>query len=234
VIFLAMALFFLWRCPPLTVPFGGPASPQGEEKRSDFLAGFRFVYSQKTLFGAISLDLVGVLFGGVVALLPIFATQLGVGAIGLGWLHAAPSIGALLLALYYTRHPLHDNMGPFFLGSVFLFGVTIILFAVSQNVYWSAFLLALGGAADNVSVIVRATLMRTLVPDSLRGRVAAVNGIFIGSSNELGAFESGLAAQLLGVIPSVIVGGTITCLSVLCAYFLFPELKEMSHRHKKF
>ena len=191
-------------------------------------AGLRFVFQNKIILSAISLDLFAVLFGGAVALLPIFADQvLDVGKIGLGFLRSAPGIGAVLIALYLTYHPIRKSMGRILLYSVAGFGVCMILFAVSRNFWLSMSILALSGAFDCVSVIVRGTLLQTLTPENMKGRVSAVNNIFIGSSNEIGAFESGVTARLMGVVPSVIVGGVMTLIVVAVTAWKAPTLKKL-------
>ncbi len=173
--------------------------------------GFRFVFDTQIVFYAISLDLFSVLFGGVVAILPVFAEDiLKVGAEGLGFLRAAPSIGALLTMAYMTKHPPTHNAWRNMLLAVLGFGVATLVFALSTNFYLSLFMLALTGAFDSISVIIRQTILQIFPPDHMRGRVAAVNGIFISSSNEIGAFESGLMASLLGTVRSVALGGIVT------------------------
>ncbi|MBC7568970.1 MAG: MFS transporter [Spirosoma sp.] len=173
--------------------------------------GFDFVFKTPIVLYAISLDLFSVLFGGVVAILPVFAEDiLRVGAEGLGFLRAAPSIGAVLTLAYMTRNPPTYNAWRNMLLAVAGFGVATIIFAVSTNFYLSLFMLALTGAFDSVSVIIRQTIMQIFPPDHLRGRVAAVNGIFVSTSNEIGAFESGLMASLVGTVPSVLGGGVLT------------------------
>lgn len=194
--------------------------------------GLRFVFGNKIILGAITLDLFAVLFGGAVALLPIFADEiLGVGKIGLGFLRSAPSIGALLTAFYITHYPIRNGMGKKLLFSVAGFGVCMILFALSVNFWWSLTLLAVSGACDCVSVIVRGTLLQTLTPENMKGRVSAVNNIFIGSSNEIGAFESGVAARLFKVVPSVILGGVLTMIVVAITAWKAPSLRKLEHVH---
>jgi MFS family permease len=178
-------------------------------------AGLKFVFENKIILSAISLDLFAVLFGGAVALLPIFADQvLHVGKEGLGILRAAPSVGALLMAFYITHNPIKKNAGLTLLYCVGGFGLCMILFALSTNFWISLFLLVSSGALDCVSVIIRSTLLQTRTPENMKGRVSAVNHIFIGSSNEIGMFESGVAARILGTVPSVIFGGCMTLLVV--------------------
>jgi len=179
--------------------------------RDSLKEGFRFVFRTPIVLYAISLDLFSVLFGGVVAILPIFAEDvLKVGAEGLGFLRAAPAIGAVLTLAFMTRYPPTNNAWRNMLLAVAGFGVTTIIFALSTNFYLSLIMLGLTGAFDSVSVIIRQTILQIFPPDHLRGRVAAVNGIFVSSSNEIGAFESGLAARLFGTVPSVLLGGVVT------------------------
>lgn len=187
--------------------------------------GFRFVYHTKIVFYAISLDLFSVLFGGVVAILPVFAEDiLKVGAEGLGFLRAAPAIGAVLTMLYMTRNPPTHNAWRNMLLAVAGFGVATLIFAASTNFYLSLVMLALTGAFDSVSVIIRQTVLQIFPPDHMRGRVAAVNGIFVSSSNEIGAFESGLAARLFGTVPSVMLGGVVTLGVVAYVYVKSKDL----------
>ncbi len=191
-------------------------------------AGLQFVFQNKMILNAISLDLFAVLFGGAVALLPIFADQiLHVGTIGLGFLRAAPGVGALLMAVYLTHNPIKKRMGKILLYSVAGFGLCMILFAVSRSFWLSMGVLAVSGAMDCVSVIVRGTLLQTLTPENMKGRVSAVNNIFIGSSNEIGAFESGVAARLMKVVPSVIFGGVMTLLVVGITAWKAPTLRKL-------
>jgi len=191
--------------------------------------GIRFVIKNKVMLTAISLDLFAVLFGGAVALLPMFADQvLGTGAEGLGVLRAAPAFGAVIMAILLAYKPPVHKAGSKLLWAVAGFGICMICFALSKNFYLSMALLALAGMFDNVSVVIRATIMQALTPDDMRGRVSAVNTIFIGSSNEIGAFESGVAARILGLIPSVIFGGCMTLLVVGMSYRFAPSLRKMN------
>ena len=193
--------------------------------RESLKEGFQFVFKTQIVLYAISLDLFSVLFGGVVAILPIFAEDiLKVGAEGLGFLRAAPSVGAVLTMAYMTRNPPTLNAWRNMLLAVAGFGVATIIFALSTNFYLSLGMLALTGAFDSVSVIIRQTILQIFPPDHLRGRVAAVNGIFVSSSNEIGAFESGLAAKLFGTVPSVLLGGTATL--VILAY-IYVKSKDL-------
>ncbi len=191
-------------------------------------SGIKFVFNKKIVLGSMTLDLFAVLFGGATALLPVFASDiLDVGPKGLGILRAAPSVGAVLVALYLTKRPPLKRTGEVLFACVAAFGICMIVFALSANFYLSVAALALSGGFDSVSVIVRQTILQIFTPDEMKGRVAAVNSIFIGSSNEIGAFESGFAAKLLGVVPSVVFGGIMTIVVVISAMFIFPDLKKM-------
>lgn len=195
--------------------------------------GLRFVWTQPVILGALSLDLFSVLFGGAAALLPIFANMLRTGPEGLGVLRAAPAIGSVLMGVWLAHRPPFRRAGTTLLVSVALFGVCIIAFALSTNFFLSVLLLALSGGADNISVVIRGTLIQTLTPAHLLGRVSSVNQIFIGSSNEIGAFESGLAARLMGTVPSVIFGGTMTLLVVAITAWWAPRLRAMKEIHSE-
>ena len=190
--------------------------------------GMSFLRRTPVMLGAITLDLFAVLFGGATTLLPIFATDiLHVGSIGLGWLRAAPSIGALVVALTLAHRPPFQRAGRTLLLVVAGFGVATIVFGVSRSFWLSlAMLLALGGL-DNVSVVIRSTLALTRTPDEMRGRVAAINGLFVNASNQLGGFESGLTAQWFGATASVAGGGVGTILVVLVVALVWPELRRM-------
>ncbi len=202
---------------------------QGEGLFESLTSGIRFVLHNQVMLSAITLDLFAVLFGGAVALLPMFADQvLNTGAEGLGILRAAPAFGAVIMALLLAYRPPVVNAGKKLLFSVAGFGVCMILFALSENFLLSVVLLALSGMLDSVSVIIRSTIMQTLTPDEMRGRVSAVNTIFIGSSNEIGAFESGLAARIMGLVPSVIFGGTMTLIVVITSYRFAPTLRKLN------
>ncbi len=200
-----------------------------KEKISESIkTGLRFVFSNKVILGALSLDLVAVLFGGAIAMLPVFAKEiLMVGEKGFGILRAAPFAGAVVMALFLTNHPPLKNAGKKLLICVSGFAVCMILFALSENFYLSLFILALSGAFDNVSVIIRSTILQLMTPDQMRGRVSSVSTMFISSSNEIGAFESGFAAKLLGLIPSVIFGGGVALVSVAAAAWKLPSLRKL-------
>ena len=199
---------------------------------TSLLAGIRFVWHSDLLLAAITLDLFAVLLGGATALLPIFARDiLQLGRQGLGGLRAAPALGALLMALAMAHRPPLHRPGRALLVSVAGFGLVTIVFGLSESVPLSFAMLALAGALDNVSVVVRGTLMQTLTPDDMRGRVSAVNSVFISSSNELGAFESGVTADLFGPVASVVGGGCGTILVVLLAMGRWPRLAAMGALH---
>lgn len=205
----------------------------GEKMMSSIREGLRFVFSNQAILGALSLDLIAVLFGGATAMLPIFASDiLHVGEKGFGFLRAAPFAGSVLMALYMTRHPPLKNAGNKLLYCVAGFSVCMIAFALSRNFYLSLFILALSGAFDNVSVVIRSMIMQLLTPDHMRGRVSSVSTMFISSSNEIGAFESGFAAKLLGLVPSVVIGGTIALGSVAAAGAALPELRKLDLRER--
>src|SRR5574338_83735 len=190
--------------------------------------GISFLRSQPVLLGAMSLDLFSVLFGGAVALLPIFASDvLHVGPEGLGALRAAPAAGAVVMSLWLAHRPPMQRAGASLLVSVGIFGVAMIGFALSRSFALSLGLLALSGMVDTVSVVVRSTLLQVFTPDALLGRVSAVNAVFIGSSNEIGAFESGLTARLLGTVPSVLVGGVLTLVTVGVTAWRAPALRRL-------
>ena len=189
----------------------GNKEPIGERLRE----GLRFVFSNKIILNALALDMFSVLFGGAVALLPVFADQiLFVGPQGLGMLRAAPSVGAVITMSWLSLRHVPGKAGTTLMWAVACFGVSILLFGISRNFYLSLFLLFLSGAFDSVSVIIRANIIQLLTPDEMRGRVSAVNSMFIGSSNEIGAFESGVTARWMGTVGSVVFGGTMTLLIV--------------------
>lgn len=192
--------------------------------------GLQFVFKTKEVLGALSLDLFAVLFGGVVAMIPVFAKDiLQVGAKGLGWLNAASDLGTILSVALLTFYPLKNNQGKKLLWAVAGFGACILVFAVSKNFYLSFAALLVSGLLDGVSVVVRGTIVQLKTPNEMRGRVMSVNSMFINSSNELGQFESGVAAKLLGTIPSVIFGGCATIFIVLFCWFKVPKLKNMKY-----
>lgn len=190
--------------------------------------GFSYLASDRLLLSALLLDLFGVLFGGATALLPVFANEiLAVGSRGFGMLRAAPAVGALAGSIFLASRPPLRRAGPTLLVSTAAFGLAMVAFALSKSFLLSLGLLAISGALDMVSIVVRSTLLQLRVPGRLLGRVASINQIFIGSSNEIGAFESGVAARLLGVIPSVVFGGGMTLLVTGASAWLGPELRRL-------
>ena len=222
---MAMAIFF-------TMRMGRRPPSADSDKQHDFLSGFHFVFSNPIILAAISLDMFAVLFGGVYAILPISADRMGVGAKGLGWLRAAPSIGAIGMAIYQAYRPPFERVGRTLLPAVALFGLAMISFAFSGSFWVAMVILAFSGMVDNISVVTRASIMQAFTPDSMRGRVSSVNGIFIGSSNEIGAFESGLAAKLMGLTPSIIFGGVMTLVTVAMVGWKAPRLRSLQSLHK--
>lgn len=220
----ALAVYLIYLIPPQ----GKLAVIEGESIKDRLLSGVRFVFGNQVIVGALSLDLFAVLFGGAVALLPVFAKEiLNVGPQGLGVLRAAPAVGAAVVAIALAHSPTMQQAGKKLFLCVAGFGVCILVFAISKNFYLSLAALALSGAFDSVSVVIRSTILQLNTPDHMRGRVSAVNSMFIGSSNEIGAFESGLAAKLLGVVPSVIFGGSMTLLTVAGTALFTPKLRKL-------
>ncbi len=190
-------------------------------------AGFHYIWGHKIIFGSISLDLFAVLLGGAVALLPVYAKEiLATGPWGLGLLRSAPGVGAVTMALLLAYNPIRKRAGATMLWCVGGFGVFTMVFGVSRSLWLSLLSLFFVGAADMVSVVVRGVLIQIETPDEMRGRVNAVDMIFIGASNELGEFESGLAAQYLGAVPAVVLGGAGTILVTLLWAWLFPQLRR--------
>ena len=190
--------------------------------------GFAYTYKTKMIFYSISLDMFSVMFGGVVAILPVFAQDiLHVGPEELGILRAAPSVGAVLILIFLTKHPPTGHAWRNILLAVAGFGIATLVFAISKNYILSAAALFFTGAFDSISVVIRSTILQLLVPDNMRGRVNAINGIFISTSNEVGAFESGLAAKLLGAVPSVIFGGVMTLIVTGYIYFRSKDLLSL-------
>jgi len=203
-----------------------PAPPAGERPSlNSLLAGVRYVRDQPVLLGAISLDLFAVLLGGATALLPIFARDLlHVGPWGLGLLRAAPGIGALLMSAFLTRWPVEDQAGSKLFVAIVVYGFATLIFGVSTSFWISMAALAITGAADMVSIVVRSTLVQLETPDHMRGRVGAVNSVFIGASNQLGEFESGAVAAAIGPVGSVIVGGIGSIVVAGLWWQGFPQL----------
>lgn len=209
-------------------PRGRPAVDAREPLAESLAGGIRFLRGQPVVLGAMTLDLFSVLFGGAVALLPVYAADiLRVGPAGLGILRAAPAAGAVVTSLWLTHRPPFRRAGLAMLGNVAVFGLSVIAFGISRNFAWSVLVLAIYGGVDVVSVVIRATLVQEFTPHAVLGRVSAVNSIFIGSSNEIGAFESGLAAKLMGTVPSVVFGGTVTLAVVAFTAWRVPSLRRL-------
>ncbi|HQR51201.1 MAG TPA: MFS transporter [Methylophilaceae bacterium] len=215
----------------LSLRVNEPRPAQSAPVFTSIAEGLRFVRGNQIVLGAMSMDMIAVLFGGAVAMLPAFVQDVfHAGPEGLGILRAAPAVGAVVTGLVLARHPLSRHAGRWLLGAVGGFGLCIIGFALSPHFWIAGMLLLLSGAFDGVSVVMRTTILQLATPDAMRGRVSAINGIFIGSSNELGAFESGLAARLMGLVPSVIFGGTMTLVVVVATARLAPKLRRLDLR----
>ncbi len=205
-----------------------PIAMRAASLRRNLADGVRFVLRERVILGAITLDLLAVFFGGAVAMLPVYASDiLRVGPQGLGVLQAAPGMGAVVMAVYIAHRRPFQHAGPTLLAAVAVFGIAMVSFAVSKTFIFSVAMLALSGAADNISAVIRSTLLQVLVPAEMLGRVSAVNAMFIGSSNELGAFESGVAARLFGVVPSVLIGGTMTLVTVAVISWKVREVRTL-------
>ncbi|MEP4883645.1 MFS transporter [Maribacter dokdonensis] len=215
------ALFNISKKPILNPKIGEPVLQSLKE-------GLTFVFKTRAVLGALTLDMIAVLFGGAVALLPIFAQDiLHVGSEGFGVLRAAPAVGAAITMLGSTRFPLHKNAGKKLLLAVFGFGVCMIVFGLSTYFWLSVIALFLSGAVDGVSMIIRQTILQLKTPDNMRGRVASVNSMFVGSSNELGAFESGVTAKLMGTVTAVVFGGSMTLLTVGLTAIVSPKFRKL-------
>lgn len=212
----------------LTLRAGREGAGAGSPDLASLLAGVRLVRRTPVLLGAISLDLFAVLFGGAVALLPVYARDiLDVGPVGLGVLRAAPAVGGVLVAAYLHFRPVRERAGPTLLAVVAIFGASMIAFGVSESMAISLIALAIGGGADLISMVLRQQILPLVTPDELRGRVNAVEMVFISASNELGAFESGVAAALIGVVPAVVIGGAATIVVAGVWWKLFPALARV-------
>jgi MFS family permease len=218
--------FFMYQLKPKP-----PLNERGEKKTMESVKeGLRFVFTTKEVLGALSLDLFAVLFGGAVAMIPVFAKDiLKAGPIGFGWLNAASDIGSIAVIIILTLFPMRKQQGRKLLIAVGGFGVCIIIFALSRLFWLSFIVLLLSGILDGISVVVRGTILQLKTPDNMRGRVMSVNSMFINSSNELGQFESGVAAKMLGVVPSVVFGGCMTLLVVIVTWFKAPSLRKMEY-----
>ena len=203
----------------------------GEPVIQSLKEGVQFVFKTKAILGAITLDMVAVLFGGAVALLPIFAQDiLKVGSEGFGVLRAAPAVGAFLTMLITAYLPISKNAGLKLLGAIFGFGTCIIVFGLSSIFWISVLALFFSGVTDGVSMVIRQTILQIKTPDHMRGRVASVNSMFVGSSNELGAFESGLTAKLMGTVTAVVFGGTMTLITVVTTGIVSPSFRKLDLR----
>jgi MFS family permease len=200
----------------------------GEPVMQSLTEGIKFVFNNKTVLGAITLDMVAVLFGGAIALLPIFAQDiLKVGPEGFGFLRAAPAVGAFLTMIITAYVPLSKNAGIKLLSAIFAFGICIIVFGLSTIFWVSLLALFFSGVFDGISVVIRQTILQLKTPDHMRGRVSAVNSMFVGSSNELGAFESGVTAKLMGTVTAVVFGGSMTLLVVLTTGIISPSFRKL-------
>ena len=220
------SILFLFRLKPKP-----PHQVSTEKKTLDSVReGLAFVFKTKALLAAMALDMFGVLFGGAVALVPVFASDiLKIGPKGFGWLNAATDIGAILIVIILTLFPMKKRQGRKMLMAVAGFGICIIIFGLSDWFLLSFFVLVIAGILDGVSVVVRGTVMQLLTPDHMRGRVSSVSGMFVLSSNELGQFESGVMARAMGVIPSVIFGGVMTLAVVTTTWFKAPTLRKFEY-----
>lgn len=216
-------MFRLTPLPPITAVHAPDASVFNRIK-----SGLKFIRSERLILACMSLDMVAVLFGDAVALFPIFADRFGAGPVGYGFLRAAPAIGSWLLSAVQTFRPFIVPSWKSLRLTILAFGSAIMCFALSSNIELAFLFLLLGGIADGISVIVRQSIYQALTPESYRGRMAAVSGIFIKTSNEIGAFESGAAAKLFGVVPSVLFGATVTLLSVLTFGRIFKDVSNKS------
>ncbi|MFN7731578.1 MAG: MFS transporter [Pirellula sp.] len=219
-------------CVTRIAPKSSPAREHHEPILQSVTAGWKFVLGRQILWSSMALDLFAVLFGGAVAMLPLYAENiLHIGPIGLGFLSAAPMLGALACAVVCIRFPPRAHAGKLLLACIFGFGVSIIVFALSKNAYLSCAALFVSGCLDGVSVVIRKSILRLYSPDHMRGRIAAVNSVFIGASNELGELESGLAAHWLGLVPSVFAGGITTILIVIAVALFGTEVRNFDMRN---
>jgi MFS family permease len=205
-----------------------PATPRDTATPGDLFAGVRFIRQSPPILGTLSLDLFAVLFGGVTALLPIYARDILVtGPAGLGIMRASPAIGALFMTTLLARHPIHRRVGLRMFQAVIVFGVATVVFALSKLMWLSVLSLAVLGAADTISVVIRFSLVQLSTPNEMRGRVGAVNFLFINASNNLGQFESGVTAALFGTMPAAVLGGVATVAVALAWMKLFPTLRDV-------
>lgn len=200
----------------------------GEPVFQSLKEGVKFVYQTKIILSALTLDMIAVLFGGAIALLPIYATDiLEVGSEGFGILRAAPAVGSFLIMFSVAYFPINKNAGLKLLTSIFGFGLCIIIFGLSTSFWLSVFALFMSGITDGISMVIRQTILQLYTPDNMRGRVAAANSIFTGSSNELGAFESGFTAKLMGTVTAVVFGGTMTIVTVIATGLFSSQIRNL-------
>ena len=225
-ILLLNGLFFISRTK--NYPVTQKEKLEGETFISKVKEGLHFVFARQLILGSLALDMFAVLFGGAVAMLPAYAKDiLFLGPEGLGFMRTAPALGALLMSGILAYNPIKKNAGYLLLYAVAGFGICTILFGISQNFWFSIIMLAGTGFFDNISMVVRGTIVQKYTPNEMRGRVSAVNALFVGSSNELGAFESGVTARYMGLVPSVVFGGVMTLLVVAVAWFAAPKLRKL-------
>ncbi|RXG24095.1 MFS transporter [Leeuwenhoekiella marinoflava] len=223
-LFALICLFQIERKPILNTKIGEPILQSLKE-------GIHFVKNNKAVLGALSLDMIAVLFGGAVALLPIYAQDiLEVGPEGFGILRAAPAVGALITMFTSAYFPLYKNAGMKLLAAIFGFGICIVIFGLSTMFWLSVAALFMSGVTDGISMIIRQTILQLKTPDAMRGRVASVNSMFVGSSNELGAFESGLTAKLMGTVTAVVFGGSMTLITVVFTGIISPKFRKLDLR----
>ncbi|MBG7611973.1 MFS transporter [Polaribacter sp. BAL334] len=216
-----IVVFFIKKKPILNTKIGEPI-------RESLKAGVTFVFQNKAILGALTLDMIAVLFGGTVAILSVFAQDiLKVGSEGFGILNASISLGSIVTMFITTYIPINKNTGKKLLVAVFIFGLSIIAFGLSSIFWVSILALFISGAADGISMVIRQTILQIKTPDEMRGRVSSVNSMFVGSSNELGAFESGLAAKIIGPVAAVVFGGTMTLLTVGATAIINPTLRDL-------
>ncbi|WP_409312777.1 MFS transporter [Pseudomonas putida] len=216
----------------LSLQARGQVAQRGRASIESLLAGIRFIRSRPDILGAISLDLFAVLLGGATALLPVFAKDiLLTGPMGLGLLRSAPAVGALLMSLWLARFPFQRNVGRTMFTAVGVFGVATIAFGLSTSFWFSLAVLVVLGAADMISMVIRSSFVQLETPDEMRGRVSAVNGLFIGASNQLGEFESGVTAHWFGTVPAVVLGGVGTLVVAGVWIKLFPTLAKRDRLH---
>ena len=226
IIYLVIASLSIWLIKPKPILHVKTEQKTWESVKE----GIKYVFTTKELLGALTLDMFAVLFGGAVAMIPFFAGEiLHVGSIGFGWLNAAADIGSIAIILTLTFFPLRRKQGLTLMYVVAGFGLCIITFGLSK-VYWLSFIaLLMSGVLDGISVVIRGTILQLKTPDEMRGRVSSVNSMFINSSNEIGSVESGIAAKLMGIVPSVIFGGSMTLLVVLAMWFKAPTLRKFEY-----